>query len=207
MLRSILFLFLMISSSAFALEFKRLPDAYDGTQVLEISGRFEQHQIFPAFNLDRPTRIVLNSQGGNTNGIQPFVNWFEVQLRYGKMKPTVIITTNCSSSCIVVLSRLNNLAGSGRMELILDSSVVLGFHGCLDAVTQSFHSPCSKAFLTAMMDNGVNPQWVNQHLDLFIRPSKDYTVYVKATEDHLRDSGLINHASVEEGTLRLIRSH
>lgn len=202
-MRFFLFLLAFTVSTASAVEVKFQKRAKDGTSVLSISGRIEYRQRLPNLIFKNKTRIVISSPGGNPYGVRPLTDWLIREIQELGQRPEVIIRDQCSSSCLVLLASLNYLARVGEIKLILDQSLVLGFHGCLDSSTGEYNKRCTARMAEYQMIHGVSHEWMMENIELYARPNKDYMISVKITDPRLRGSRLFNYGVIRRNTRAL----
>lgn len=191
----------LLSSTASALTVQCInSDSYLQENIL-ISGSIKP-QSYPDIPLGRNPRIFFSSKGGTPSESVPVVNWLTREIAASGVKPTVVLHESCDSSCITVLAGLNNLAGRGIIDLILDESLKIGFHGCYNTTKEEFAKDCNMKFIADQVVYGVNPIWVRQNNNLYARPYKQYIVPVSVRDPRLDGSGLINHARIMRNTKR-----
>lgn len=194
--------FLILQSSVMAVDIKLGKPTRDGRPVLKIVGAIQVQQ-FPKVLMSDKTIIDFSSQGGNPHALTALVTWFKSQLRGAK--PTFIVRRQCASTCIGFLATLNNMAGKGHLKLIIDSKTHIGFHGCWNLDKQIYEHKCTVEMIRYLSSQGMESRWLNDHQDNFHRPTKEYIVNYKAEDAGLRDSGLMNHASIEPLTANLLK--
>lgn len=174
----------------------------DGRPVVRIDN-YIKIQKFPNIYMSNKTIIDFESQGGNPEAMKPLVDWFKAQLRGAR--PTVIVRRLCASTCIGVLATLNNMAGKNQIELIVDTNTIIGFHGCLNLDTGEHEKVCSMKMIQYLNSQGVDLRWLYDHPKLFVRPTKEYLVKIKADDPGFRNSGLLDHARLERSTADLLK--
>jgi hypothetical protein len=193
----------ILSSTAFALDFKVLPKAnHEGRPILTMTGTIQQ-QAYPRIKLSSKTIIVISSQGGNPTYYPQLEQWFLAQIKGSR--PTVIVRPQCASTCIMWLALLNDLAGRNRIELIIDAKTALSFHGCWDNQHKQYSKACSLNMIKYVSKHGVETRWLNEHILYFQRPTGNYIIHHKAEDTELRDSGLLDHARIEDFTYKLLQ--
>lgn len=193
---------LLFTLNSWALDFVNFPSAEDGSQVIGITGGINKNQKYPDLKLKRGARIFISSPGGTPDQLTNLLTWFKSQLK-GK-HPTIILNNFCASTCIPFLNALNNLAGKNKLELILDNKLRLGFHGCYNPNPQ-FMLGCNLYMRKFMILEGMDADWQSENIKLFERPTKEYLVVKRASDPILQNSGLINHAHLEDDTKKYMK--
>jgi hypothetical protein len=201
-LLAIVFIFSLASSQAVEVKFQKR--AKDGTSVLKISGFIEHYQLLPNLIFKNKTRIVLSSPGGSPHGVERLAGWLIREISELKDPAELIIRKQCSSSCIVLLSILNDYARIGTLRLILDQDLVLGFHGCAEADSGKYVKDCTSYMAEVQLRHGMSHAWMMKNIELYARPYKNYFIPVPVTSPRLRGSGLINYGVIRKNTKKLI---
>ena len=149
-----------------------------------------------------PVVILFSSPGGFIDHIARIVDGIRQNVldarRVTGIVPTFVINKECSSACIPILAGLNRMAGEGLINLIVDPTTEIGFHGCSDLVGGDSHKVYSpdgtERYLGYLVQQGGSRDWIKRHRGLFV--SDLLTVYSPLDAD-LVSLGILSNAHFE----------
>jgi hypothetical protein len=145
-----------------------------------------------------PTVLRIESPGGPLTIEESAINQLEILANQVTQntgtKLQVIVTTSCASACTIFTAGLNQLAGQGQINLLVDTGLQLGFHAASDEITGQVE-PTSLVY-NYYSKYGVSIQWLNQNQAVF---STTTVKWVAPIDPWLASSGLLTHAVLASG--------
>lgn len=193
------FISFLISFNTLALDFNFSEKNEDGNRIIKISGGISNNQKYPPLELKNGDRIFITSPGGVPDQIHNLKKYFDKEIQPGVV-PKVIMREWCASTCILLLTMLNNMSHEGKIELILDNKLRLGFHGCYNPSSVEISLACNNGMLRFMIGQGLSESWLDINMNLFLRPTKEYLIVKRAKDPSLQGGGLLDHARLEDNT-------
>lgn len=157
----------------------------------------------PPIELTDSSEIFIRSPGGNPNGPVWIINWLTMQLDRTRAVPTVYVFDRCESACVVLLTALNKLADQHRIQLILSSALVVGFHGSI--IDENTYTTPDQGQIAQIREYGGNGIWLEQHKSYFTRPTVDFIRWHLASAPIFSGSGIVDPLRVKSGIIPLIR--
>jgi hypothetical protein len=83
--------------------------------------------------LGLPITITIDSEGGYANAIYTVIQELQKIVDLTTLKsgtiPKVVVKNECSSACVAILTKLNQMAKAGLISLEIDPNLQIGLHG------------------------------------------------------------------------------
>jgi hypothetical protein len=192
----------MLSVNVHAYSCKELPDH---NEIL-IDGMEDRHPNRDCSDrlddiLNKPVVFYFQSPGGYIDHIEEFVDGmkelFALARKRSKVLPTFIVHNECQSSCIPILSGLNQLAKENLIVLYVHPKTIIGFHGCSDEYAEEpklrFTIEGTNRYLRFLEKLGGSRLWIEAHRYLFATAT--ITPFLPA-DRVLADSGILDSAII-----------
>lgn len=145
------------------------------------------------FKIVGPVVLRIQSPGGLIDNEEQFMNRLRILadqvFKKSGIRLKVVVANNCASACTILTAGLNSLAGLGKLDLLIDSRLQLGFHAGFAPLTQTV-VPASQLEVY-YSKYGVSKEWFFQNKATF---STLKLKWVSPSDPWLAGSQLLNHA-------------